>query len=96
MELETINRLYLELSQIATAKTARELDLEALLAQAELVVAWYGEKAASLVRYMNEGKLDAQVAVMKELELDGGKRAQQALADAEKDWVKRLTWRTFV
>jgi hypothetical protein len=27
MELETINKLYLELSQIATAKTKRELDL---------------------------------------------------------------------
>ena len=28
MELETINRLYLELSQISTAKTERELELE--------------------------------------------------------------------
>lgn len=28
MELETINKLYLELSQIATAKTAREIELE--------------------------------------------------------------------
>ena len=31
MELETINRLYLELSQIATAKTATNLSDEALL-----------------------------------------------------------------
>ena len=31
MELETINKLYLELSQIATAKTKRELALEAAL-----------------------------------------------------------------
>jgi len=28
MELETINKLYLELSQIATAKTARELTMD--------------------------------------------------------------------
>lgn len=28
MELETINRLYLELSQIATAKTAQQIALE--------------------------------------------------------------------
>ena len=28
MELETINRLYLELSQVATAKTAKEIALE--------------------------------------------------------------------
>jgi len=31
MELETINKLYLELSQVATAKTGRELELEDLL-----------------------------------------------------------------
>ena len=31
MELETVNKLYLELSQIVTAKTARELELEDLL-----------------------------------------------------------------
>lgn len=29
MELETVNKLFLELSQFATAKTARELQLEA-------------------------------------------------------------------
>ena len=34
MELETINKLYLELSQVATAKTARELELEDLLTSA--------------------------------------------------------------
>ena len=33
-ELETINNLYLELSQFATAKTARELQLEQALADA--------------------------------------------------------------
>ena len=34
MELEIINKLYLELSQIATAKTKRELELEELLRSA--------------------------------------------------------------
>lgn len=32
MELETINKLYLELSQVATAKTKRELELEKTVA----------------------------------------------------------------
>ncbi len=36
-DLETINKLYLELSQFATAKTARELELEALLASARAI-----------------------------------------------------------
>ena len=53
------------------------------LAQAERVVAWYGERAWSLVRYANEKKLDAQIAIMKELELDGGTRAKHALALAD-------------
>lgn len=34
MELETINKLYLELSQVATAKTKREAELEDLLRSA--------------------------------------------------------------
>ena len=37
MELETVNKLYLELSQIATAKTARELQLEDLLTSARAI-----------------------------------------------------------
>lgn len=37
MELETINKLYLELSQFATAKTARELELEELLRSAHAI-----------------------------------------------------------
>jgi hypothetical protein len=35
MERDTINKLYLELSQFATAKTARESDLEARVAELE-------------------------------------------------------------
>lgn len=31
MELETINKLYLELSQVATARTRKEIDLATLL-----------------------------------------------------------------
>jgi hypothetical protein len=34
MELETINELYLELSQVATAKTKREREMEELLRSA--------------------------------------------------------------
>ncbi len=37
MELETVNKLYLELSQIATAKTGRELELEDLLISARCI-----------------------------------------------------------
>lgn len=37
MELEAINRLYLELSQFATAKTAREIELEDLLTSARCI-----------------------------------------------------------
>lgn len=37
MELETVNKLYLELSQVATAKTARELELEDLLTSARAI-----------------------------------------------------------
>lgn len=43
MELETINKLYLELSQIATAKTARELKLEELLRSACAIAERKGE-----------------------------------------------------
>lgn len=35
MELEIINKLFLELSQVATAKTARELALEQEIAEFE-------------------------------------------------------------
>lgn len=37
MELETVNKLYLELSQVTTAKTARELELEDLLISARAI-----------------------------------------------------------
>lgn len=43
MELEIINKLYLELSQIATAKTARELELEDLLVSAHAIAKRKGE-----------------------------------------------------
>ena len=43
MELETVNKLYLELSQIVTAKTARELDLEDLLTSARAIAERKGD-----------------------------------------------------
>jgi hypothetical protein len=46
MELETVNKLYLELSQIATAKTARELELEDLLTSARAIAERKGEDVA--------------------------------------------------
>lgn len=43
MELETINKLFLELSQFATAKTKRELQLEDLLRSARAIAERNGE-----------------------------------------------------
>ena len=57
MELETINKLYLELSQVATAKTAREIELEQmandLTRVTDRAVALYGEEHVSGVQVMN-------------------------------------------
>lgn len=46
MDLEIINKLYLELSQVATAKTARELELEDLLRSARCIAQRKGENTA--------------------------------------------------
>ena len=46
MELETINKLYLELSQVATVKTSRELELEDLLTSARCIAQRQGLKTA--------------------------------------------------
>ena len=46
MELEIINKLYLELSQVATAKTGRELELEDLLTSARAIAQRGGEATA--------------------------------------------------
>lgn len=46
MELETVNKLYLELSQVATAKTAREIQLEELLRSAHAIAARHGKDTA--------------------------------------------------
>lgn len=46
MSLETVNKLYLELSLIATAKTARELELEDLLRSAHAIALRKGEDTA--------------------------------------------------
>lgn len=57
MELETINKLYLELSQIATAKTKRELELEELLISARAIASRKGEGT-------HWGRFDASIAKM--------------------------------
>lgn len=46
MELETINKLYLELSQVATAKTAREMELEDMLTSARCIAQRQGVATA--------------------------------------------------
>lgn len=56
MELETINKLYLELSQIATAKTKREIRLEAKLNDIEADALDYCDDASesnSLAKFAN-------------------------------------------
>jgi hypothetical protein len=46
MELNTINKLYLELSQVATAKTKREIELEELLQSARAIAQRRGADTA--------------------------------------------------
>jgi hypothetical protein len=46
MQLETVNKLFLELSQITTAKTARELELEDLLSSARAIAQREGADTA--------------------------------------------------
>lgn len=46
MQLETINKLFLELSQVATVKTQRVLDLEDLLISARAIAHRKGEETA--------------------------------------------------
>lgn len=46
IELETINKLYLELSHVATAKTQREIELEDLLRSAHCIALRKGEGTA--------------------------------------------------
>ena len=65
MELETINKLYLELSQVATAKTNRELELEALLASARCIAQREGEgthweRFSDSIRKMGIGSVTAR------------------------------------
>lgn len=46
MDLEVINKLFLELSQVATAKTKRELELEDLLTSARAIAERRGADTA--------------------------------------------------
>lgn len=60
MQLDTINTLYLELSQVATATTAKELalkkELAAIIARAEAAE----ERVAELERVKNRERIDGQ------------------------------------
>jgi hypothetical protein len=44
MTTETIDKLFLELSQVTTAKTKREIELEALLSSARCIAQRKGEE----------------------------------------------------
>jgi len=46
METETIDKLFLELSQVTKAKTARELELEDLLTSAHAIAIRKGEETS--------------------------------------------------
>lgn len=46
MQLEMINKLFLELSQVATAKTARECLLEDVLVSVRTIAQRHGENTA--------------------------------------------------
>lgn len=56
MELETINRLYLELSQFATAKTAREIALEKQIAELQATAQ---EGMAWLKAFIKQYRIDS-------------------------------------
>lgn len=65
MELETINKLYLELSQVATAKTAREAALEHELDALRKDAAryrWLRDNEASAGTGMTDAEIDAAIA----------------------------------
>ena len=47
MELDTINKLYLELSQVATAKTSRELRLQTQLDDVDAILWPNGDRPAN-------------------------------------------------
>ncbi len=51
MELDVVNKLYLELSQVATAKTQREIDLERTLATEREICAAIQVSLANLATY---------------------------------------------
>ena len=67
VELEVVNKLYLELSQIATAKTARELEIETLLQSAYAIADQRGTEVDvrrwNFARYRNGRKMAEGVAV---------------------------------
>ena len=78
MELETVNKLYLELSQIVTAKTARELELEDLLRSAHKL---YLELSQIVTAMYLELSQIATAKTSRELELEDLLRSAHAIAE---------------
>lgn len=76
MELETLNKLYLELSQITTATTAREILLKKQLAEAQKDAEryrWLRERWGRLAEsYTDDGGRMAHLRVMSDRDVDAG------------------------
>ena len=70
--------------QIADAVMGRIAALEAKLSKMEVALKWYGEKAEAMKRYAEAKppKTTSMTAVVTELSLDGGNRAE-ALAGSD-------------
>lgn len=82
-ELETINKLFLELSQFATAKTKREIELEELLRSAHAIAVRKGrdtawQRFANSIRELGIGSVTARVHMLQEGEEDGDGPAASA------------------
>lgn len=76
MELETINRLYLELSQVATAKTARELRLaESDKRRGKLLADIFNDPETELRRDLNSRLSDELMNLVPATATEGRKDA---------------------
>lgn len=63
MELETINKLFLELSQFATAKTKNEITLESKIAQMERAITLQSRIVDLSEKYGSRRKLGNAIGV---------------------------------
>ena len=89
MELQTINRLYLELSQVATATTAKELelqgDLKGIRNDLRNILATLGVPGDYASLRVEEQPVEATIAVLNRYQV-ALKEAEAALATAEVAW----------